>query len=609
MQNTAHPALVDEPVATAAATEPDASSVLRGTFYGLRWTHRAAFRPLLETVDGQIWSDPSRAGGRQVKGNAARDVWRITLQGRDLFLKYFAAHTLRDRMKQRVGLLGCNAEWRCGSYLLETGVDAVRPLGFAEGVSHAGRRCALLVTEAITPATPLSRHWELLQTDDDLSRRRRDVAHLAQVLGELVARAHQSGFEHLDLHPDNILIQAVAPRRYRAHFVDLQSARSGKPVPQSAAVRNLAQLNQWFRRHSSVGDRLRFLRAYYRWSLEYETLSPHARALSADFRGLVRVLNAAAQRHARHLWNARDRRSQRDGRYFTQLRLQDGWRGVAYLRTKRVAAHSPASTRTFSAAWWRQQLRKPLEWLSSAHIVKDSHTGVVARADLPHAEGPIPVIIKRPRTRGLLRTLRQILAGSRTRRAWRIGNALLNRDLPAARPLALLERIRFGVPLDSVLVTEFVGNALDLRAYLLRDAGLPPRERRRRLLSLTAALVTHLRRFFERGFVHRDCKAENLLVCDGLPPRLVWVDMDGIRRRPAQRRDVVRALARLVVSLDGAPLTRCDFLRVLRGYTARFGAPPDEWRGWWREIVAAAERKRARKSERRRWKLTHYGRE
>ncbi len=609
MQNTAHPALVEEPIATEVAAPADESAALRGMFHGLRWTHRAVFRPLLEAVDAQVWSDPSRAGGRHVKGNAARDVWRISIQGRDLFLKYFAAHTLRDRIKQSAGLLGCHSEWRCGSYLLAAGVSAVRPLGFAEGVSHAGRRCALLVTEAITPATPLSRHWELLQSDDDASRRRRDVAHLTQVLGELVARAHQSGFEHLDLHPDNILIQAVAPRRYRAHFVDLQSARSGRPVLEHAVVRNLAQLNQWFRRHSSVGDRLRFLRAYYRWRLEYETLSPHACALSTDFRGLVRALDAAAQRHARRLWNARDRRAQRDGRYFAQLRLQDGWRGVAYLCTKRAAAHSPASTRTFSGAWWRQQFQKPLEWLTPARIVKDSHTAVVARADLPHAEGPIPVILKRPRARGLLRTLRQIFAGSRTRRAWRIGNALLNRDLPAARPLALLEQTRFGVPVDSLLVTEFVGNSLDLRAYLLRDAGLPPRERRRRVLSLSAALVTHLRRFFERGFVHRDCKAENLLISDSLPPRLVWVDMDGIRQRPAQRGDVVRALARLVVSLDGAPLTRCDFLRVLRGYTARFGAPPEEWRGWWREIAAAAERKRAQKSERRRWKLTHYGRE
>ena len=67
-------------------------------------------------------------------------------------------------------------------------------------------------------------------------------------------------------------------------------------------MRNLAQLNQWFRRHSSIGDRLRFLRAYLRWRNEYEHAFEHARPLGMPYEDLVQALVRAANKHARRLW-------------------------------------------------------------------------------------------------------------------------------------------------------------------------------------------------------------------------------------------------------------------------------------------------------------------
>ena len=123
-------------------------------------------------------------------------------------------------------------------------------------------------------------------------------------------------------------------------------------------------------------------------------------------------------------------------------------------------------------------------------------------------------------------------------------------------------------------------------------------------------LALHLRRLRERGFHHRDCKAGNILVVPGGEPKLLWIDMDGLRLWPRlSRKHMLDPLVRLHVSLLETPgLTRTDRARFLKTYFARFGGDSRRWRAAWREIDGAADRKIAANRARREWKLAHYGR-
>ena len=158
---------------------------------------------------------------------------------------------------------------------------------------------------------------------------------MIDTLAALIARAHQAGFEHRDMHVANILVHPVAPGKYETFFVDLQNVKTDRPLSDRAVVRNLAQLNQWFRRHSSLADRLRFLRRYLRWRNEYEQTYTHGRPLTLTLPQLVRALAGRAEVHAQRLWSKRDRRAQRNSRYYSQVRLAGGWRGAVYLACKR----------------------------------------------------------------------------------------------------------------------------------------------------------------------------------------------------------------------------------------------------------------------------------
>jgi tRNA A-37 threonylcarbamoyl transferase component Bud32 len=220
--------------------------------------------------------------------------------------------------------------------------------------------------------------------------------------------------------------------------------------------------------------------------------------------------------------------------------------------------------------------------------------------------------MKRPRARNWWRALVQLWPPSRSLRGWRIGHALLHRDVPTARPLAVLEQ-RWG-PLvrDSVLVTEALPDASDLEQYLRRThARLGPRGWARCKRELARELAAHVRRLQENGFEHRDCKASNILVRDTEPRRLTWIDLDGLRlRRGWSRRASWRPLIRLHVSLLALPgLTRTDRVRFLREYLVGYGAPADAWRRLWPTLTRASQKKSRAKAVRRAWKLKHYGRE
>ncbi len=583
-------------------------------FGGTSWTYRPIAHALLMATPRSAWSSPEEQGWERVKHNTRREVWRAELLGKPYYLKYYFRDSWGRRLRRLVKPAEDEAEWSGGLFALRTGIPAVRPVARTADMTCHQRPCALLITEAIEPVQPLAGFWTQMTSDANVARRRRDAAQLTEQLAEMIARAHQAGFEHLDMHANNILVQTIGPRQYRTVFVDLQSARRGVPISDRAVVRNLAQLNQWFRRHSTAGDRLRFLRAYLRWRNEYEHAFEHGRALEHDFPDLVAALAAAAHRHADRLWKQRDRRSLRDGRYFTRLRLPGGWRGFAVKRCKHALPESRASEMEFVRDWWQAALGRPADWFKSgrAATCKQSHSATVARGKLEHGGESVSVILKRPRARNDWRRLVQMLPPSRSMRGWRTGHALLHRDIATARPLAVLERRQGPLVRDSILVTEAIPGAVDLESFL--------KSRYRRCNSaewhhlkgeLAGLLARQLRQLQERGFRHRDCKASNLLVLSDPGLKLLWIDMDGIRiAAHASGNDTLRPLVRLHVSLLTVPgLTRTDRARFLKAYFSGYGVSPNAWRAVWQPLAAATARKQQQKAARRAWKVRHYGRE
>ncbi|MBN1344282.1 MAG: phosphotransferase [Phycisphaerae bacterium] len=552
-----------------------------------------------------------------VKRNAAREVWRVTIEEQEFFVKLYRETGISGIARALLRGPGCELEWRAGDHARRHQIPTVEPVAYGTIGARGLRGPGIFITRAMPRALPLNEHWSrrVLVASPDI--RRIKASAVIEAAAHSVARAHQFGFLHRDLHAGNLLASEGDDGRPCIAFVDLHNVRLGSHVPDPLAVRNLAQLNQWFRRRASRTDRLRFLRHYIAFREDLSRRTGSGPNIGLSYRQLVKALGEAADRHARQLWAKRDRVAMRDGKYFCRLKTRGGWRGHAYLRAKHTSGHSRASQMQFNRSQWRCWLDNPLDLLRKdrSRLIKDSHTAYVCRAQLPADEGPLEIVCKRARPRTWLKKCYYLFCKSRNLESWRRGYQLLNRDLPTARPLAVMERRFAGLLLDSVVMTEALSRARDFDALLRMDLlNQDPRTLRRQKDQLIDRLARLVKDMQTKGFAHRDFKAANLMVQWDLAasqlPRIVLVDLDGlILRRRLSRRQRLRPLMRLNVSLDEAKVvTRTDRLRFLKAYATIPNGAREDWRSLWREIERMSYRKRAHKEKRRKWKLKRYGR-
>ncbi len=546
-----------------------------------------------------------------IKQNDRRDVWRVRCGDRDYFAKLYHPGNLLARMKSLARGSTAACEWSVGRYAATNGIAAVVPVATATRGPRGIGGPSLLVTEAVPDVEPLGDYW--LRVRDDRER----SMQLTDSLARLIARAHQCGFRHGDMHPGNILVRRFA-RAGEAIFVDLHNVRVGRAVSMREAIANLAQLHQWFRKNSNLTRRFRFLETYISYRARFADVSPLARSFPISPREMIEQVSLRANEHADRIWSKRDRRAHRTGSYFVRIRTPAGWRGHALLQSKHPAVTAQAARQTFAKSQWRDWLQCPLVWVDPTKqtLMKDSHTATICKADLP-TDPPAVVIVKRHLGRNLMKRLAQIFGPSRNMRAWKTANQMLNRDLPVAQPIAIVERFMLGLlRMDSILFTDYVVGSIDIETFLTRELG-PLRQARRRQVKdrLIGALVRLMRMFHERGFCHRDFKASNLLINWSPPylgaPRLTFIDMDGIKFvKRAGESQRTRALVRLCVSLMNSPMcSRTDLLRFLKRDMTRYGSTSAAWKSRWRECEALVADKQRHKAHRREWKLKHYGRE
>ena len=141
--------------------------------------------------------------------------------------------------------------------------------------------------------------------------------------------------------------------------------------------------------------------------------------------------------------------------------------------------------------------------------------------------------------------IRFALRAPRTRRAFRLGQALRALGMPTPLPLAWATRRGAGfLRSESLLVTEAVESEA-LTHWLQRD--LPAVALRARVLAAYGSLAAM---FHRHGYSNRDLKHENVLCARQAPWELQVVDLDGVRHlRLISRRRAGRDLRRVGKSL------------------------------------------------------------
>jgi hypothetical protein len=386
---------------------------------GLRWEFAERWRGLATEISSLPWNDVGRLpGAHPLKVSRSRSVWHLQVAGRPIVAKIYRPSRSWERLKWL--LLGPP-----GRHEFETAVraasrtlDVIRPVACGCGP----RGTHVFISEAVPDAAALSVRWlETGGAEGGLQRRRALIAETAR----LVRGLHAAGLRPSDLHPENILVQRT-PDGPRAVLVDLHRARWCRTVSTKHREANLAELCQWFRRHASGADLLRFWRSY---------VGPDAWKASGMQPESLRRLWRRVARRARRLARKRDRRIYGDNAYVGRIRLPGGWRGFVLLRGPRAGNGSVLDRQTFSKSQWLEALPGLLD--AAAQPIPSSPATV--------ALGNLQVAVTCRRALGAVKDFRS---------RWEQAHSRLNRVEPTPLPLALLERTAPHGRKESILIME-----------------------------------------------------------------------------------------------------------------------------------------------------------
>ncbi len=573
----------------------------------VRWEVLPECREQLLGPDGLRLADWLRDGQAQVvKHGPHRTVYQVHLPGLHFFLKHYRLPNARAWLRQLVRPSKARMEYRQALAVAGRDVPTVEPLALGERGAALRPDESFLVTRCLEDTEPLSVFIEATFPGLEPGRRARVRQRLAGALGRLIARMHDAGLTHNDLHAANLLVRLGGDDRPRLFIIDLHDVRLGAALDWGASRANLVMLNRWFVQRVGRADRLRFLHAYcrarkaVRWG-EAGCQPPGRRALLL----LARDLERATRESNWRFWRGRDRRSLATNRYYRRVRSALAV-GHAVVNLDPVCLNALLDDPD-------EPFRRP-----GITVLKDSPSSTVVEVDVTVGGRTCRAIYKRFRVTAWSDPWVALLRPPAALRSWVYGHGLRERGLPTPRPLAMFHRRRYGLSYEGYLLTEKIPAARDLHAVLADLNRLPAAERRaglRRLIDQAARLVRELHR---RRLSHRDLKAANLLVSEGsageesappplpvahpLSPHLWLIDLVGVTcRRRLSRRRRVQNLARLNASFYQDPaVTRTDRLRFLRVYLQWGLLGRSGWKRWWRETAEATRRKADRNRRRNR---------
>ncbi|MEM7260833.1 MAG: lipopolysaccharide kinase InaA family protein [Planctomycetota bacterium] len=506
---------------------------------GWNWTFAdgtPALEGRLESVLEEWDSLETRPGVEVLKSNAVRTVLSVpaTADHPALVVKRYHVRSWRERLKYFLVPSRAAREWDALRTFARGGVSGPEVLAMGE----ARRGGALVRAGLIMRRVEETRSLPVL-----LGSVTHPAHELLHAVGAEIGRMHAAGVDHTDLHAGNILVRDGVPWTERGSVVllDLHATHLGALLPDTRRIENLAKLFH---------------------SLSDDLDDPRALALLDGYRSVERDALAGNP----HRWL---RRLERRARALENVRLAS--------RSKRCWKRSSEFVAERRGLWRVHRRREiPFEVIEPYllgqfeldQIYKDRPDQVVGSATWVSDDGVRKIVVKRRTYSRFWKRLSYCIIRGPLERAWGAARALDVRGVPNPQALALMSERRFGLPHQSILLTEHAGAAEPLHADLF-ERFLPPRSgSRRQLHGETRVLAQLVRRLHDTGIYHRDLNPNNVLIGsdeDGAP-RFLLVDLDSIhlgRRLDDRRR--AKNLVQLGLLPEGHITTR-DRLRFLRDY-------------------------------------------
>ena len=377
-----------------------------------------------------------------VKSSLSRTVQSLppNASGPALIIKRYHVRGNKERLKYLFFPSRAASEWKALRHLRNAGVAVPTALAFGEARSGWLLLESGLVMERVFDAMRIS-DWLRCRPADN--RKRLEV--IRQV-GYQVAKLHDSGCRHSDLHAGNILVcEMPGEKKPSILLIDHHACRIGARPGERQRQKNLGKLFHSLLPKIAESEALEFLRAYDR--------SRKAKRWEAEeVQRIYDDLTEEAKRVQKVRLRSRSKRCWKDSSQFARTK-SGGWH---IYRRREVPL---AALRVFQGERVNSEARG------------GKHGGSFLRDAKLELEGGTPrsVDVKMESYGGLWRCLWRRFNPGPLQKAWGAARTLEVRGDKGPKALALMVKHRYGFPVREILIAEREGDG--------DPSGRPARER------------------------------------------------------------------------------------------------------------------------------------
>jgi tRNA A-37 threonylcarbamoyl transferase component Bud32 len=443
---------------------------------------RGIFRDeFLEDIEAAVW----RVGGRIIKDSRVR--WAAFFPGPDgqvFFVKKFRIKNWKEHLKYLLLSSRAMKEWDVSLALRQRGLEIPNPVGVVEKTRWGFLEESLYISEAIEDTRPLIDFFTERFSERSL-KGNGEKRKLIAMLGRTVRRLHESGLFQADMHAGNFLIDKRGDGAL--HLIDLHRARIRKSLSRRQRIWNIAQL--FYSLHSVLDqvDKGIFLEAYGERGEVFSSLKSPSMVIE-------RVVDGIRRRHQR----SRAKRCLRESTLFTS----DRWKAYRLYRSRDVFKETLLEIIDAHRETIKTQ---------PSRLLKNSPKTAVSLVEIPNESG-LRACVKHYRYPTAWGKIKDCFRYPKGKISWVAANELLRRGISHLKPLAYIEKRRFGLLGESFFITESPPDYLEMDRYLMKSFGNGQSRdsvtKKRTFIQEFARCIGHLHK---SEIFHSDLKTCNIL--------------------------------------------------------------------------------------------------
>jgi tRNA A-37 threonylcarbamoyl transferase component Bud32 len=400
--------------------------------------------------------------GQLIKSRPYRQIWRIEIEGRAIYLKFYP----REAARVKRLFLGNPAlrEFSRLQQLQKAGIPAPRTISVLVGFRINNQLGDAVLMHAIEPGITLDHFFLESEISAQPDPQRRPIA---EQITEITQKLIRARLGHRDLHLGNFLFC-----NGQVYLLDAYAL-----VRRGMKMRHLLMLGHSVRRYATKTEMLRFWRTIGGWRLP-----------------------PANNRIARKFWNKELSRTNSSNAYFGQF-TRDNWHGNYFKSRKYPVRWSLASRLKITDEDWQSASTRLIAQFQSQQFTLHSETPheSIFSGQIILSGVPLNILIHRPRGRFL-----QPIRRSAAQRMWHNAWSLIVRDIHTPWPLLMIER-RHLQSLEQLIIFEHIPS-VPLSKIDLNTLSRPHRDQ------LFHRVGDLLARTDQLGLYHRRATADNILI-------------------------------------------------------------------------------------------------